>query len=245
MTVLSSRFTRAVDHARIAHAAQVRKGSGTPYLYHLLSVAGLVLDYGGDEDQAIAGLLHDVLEDCGSGHEALIRAEFGSASRPSSGTARTAAPRPRPRPAPRKPDARTGSSASWPTWTISPQNRWSPCWSAPATSCTTPAPFWPTCTATPASPCSTVSPPAALAPCSTTRRWPRSCCAGPAKAARASTNWRGSWIARWARCMRWRERSSGWRWRQGRCPARVDRSVARRRGSAAAPGRGRNTGHRR
>lgn len=77
MTVLSSRFTRAVDHARIAHAAQVRKGSGTPYLYHLLSVAGLVLDYGGDEDQAIAGLLHDVLEDCGSGHEALIRAEFG------------------------------------------------------------------------------------------------------------------------------------------------------------------------
>lgn len=77
MTVLSSRFTRAVDYARIAHAAQVIKGSGTPYLYHLLSVAGLVLDYGGDEEQAIAGLLHDVLEDCGSGHEPLIRTEFG------------------------------------------------------------------------------------------------------------------------------------------------------------------------
>jgi (p)ppGpp synthase/HD superfamily hydrolase len=77
MTALTSRFTRAVDYARIAHAAQVRKGSNIPYLYHLLGVASLVLEYGGDEDQAIAGLLHDTVEDCGAGHEQLIRAEFG------------------------------------------------------------------------------------------------------------------------------------------------------------------------
>ena len=77
MTNLSQRFTEAVDYARIAHAKQVRKGSGIPYLYHLLGVASLVLEYGGTEDQAIAGLLHDVLEDCGAEHEEAIRAKFG------------------------------------------------------------------------------------------------------------------------------------------------------------------------
>ncbi|KGM57047.1 guanosine polyphosphate pyrophosphohydrolase [Lysobacter arseniciresistens ZS79] len=77
MTVLTERFTRAVDHARIAHAAQVRKGSGIPYLYHLLGVASLVIEFGGDEDQAIAGLLHDLIEDCGEAHEPIIRAQFG------------------------------------------------------------------------------------------------------------------------------------------------------------------------
>lgn len=77
MTVLTDRFTRAVDHARIAHAAQFRKGSDIPYLYHLLGVASLVIEFGGDEDQAIAGLLHDLLEDCGAAHEPIIRAQFG------------------------------------------------------------------------------------------------------------------------------------------------------------------------
>lgn len=79
MTALTHRFTQGVDYARIAHAAQFRKGSRIPYLYHLISVAGLVLEYGGSEDQAIAGLLHDVLEDCGADHEAVIRAQFGDA----------------------------------------------------------------------------------------------------------------------------------------------------------------------
>ncbi|GAA4862944.1 HD domain-containing protein [Luteimonas vadosa] len=79
MTVLTDRVTRAVDYARIAHAAQVRKGSQIPYLYHLLGVASLVLEFGGNEDQAIAGLLHDAVEDCGAAHEALIRAQFGDA----------------------------------------------------------------------------------------------------------------------------------------------------------------------
>lgn len=77
MTVLTDRFSRAVDYARTAHAAQVRKGSDIPYIYHLLGVASLVIEFGGSEDQAIAGLLHDTLEDCGAAHEAVIRAQFG------------------------------------------------------------------------------------------------------------------------------------------------------------------------
>ena len=77
MTMLSERFTAAVDHARIAHAAQVRKGTTIPYLQHLLGVASLVLEYGGDEDQAIAALLHDAVEDCGEAQVALIRERFG------------------------------------------------------------------------------------------------------------------------------------------------------------------------
>ncbi|MFC5582495.1 HD domain-containing protein [Rhodanobacter terrae] len=77
MTALTDRFSRAVDYARIAHAAQFRKGSRIPYIYHLLGVASLVIEFGGSEDQAIAGLLHDTLDDCGAAHEAMIRVEFG------------------------------------------------------------------------------------------------------------------------------------------------------------------------
>jgi hypothetical protein len=79
MTTLTDRFTRAVDYARIAHAAQVRKGTTVPYLTHLLGVAALVIEFGGTEDQAIAGLLHDTIEDCGQAHAAIIRAQFGDA----------------------------------------------------------------------------------------------------------------------------------------------------------------------
>lgn len=77
MPALTDRFTRAVDYARIAHTAQVRKGSDIAYLYHLLGVASLVIEFGGDEDQVIAGLLHDVIEDCGRAHAAVVRASFG------------------------------------------------------------------------------------------------------------------------------------------------------------------------
>ena len=79
MTVLTDRFSRAVDYARIAHAGQLRKGTRVPYLSHLLGVAALVIEYGGSEDQAIAGLLHDTIEDCGQAHEGMIRALFGEA----------------------------------------------------------------------------------------------------------------------------------------------------------------------
>ena len=75
--MLSARFTQAVDYARETHASQTRKGTSIPYIAHLLGVASLVLDYGGDEDQAIAALLHDTLEDQGGHHEALIRRQFG------------------------------------------------------------------------------------------------------------------------------------------------------------------------
>jgi (p)ppGpp synthase/HD superfamily hydrolase len=77
MATMTRRFTDAFDYARIAHAAQFRKGSNIPYLYHLLGVASLVIEFGGNENQAIAGLLHDVIEDFGEPHRALIRAQFG------------------------------------------------------------------------------------------------------------------------------------------------------------------------
>jgi len=76
-TMLSERFTQAVDYAREAHALQKRKGTSVPYIAHLLGVAAMVLDHGGDEDQAIAALLHDVVEDQGGHHEQLIRRQFG------------------------------------------------------------------------------------------------------------------------------------------------------------------------
>ena len=79
MTQLTQRFSEAVDYARDAHGSQVRMGSNIPYLYHLLAVSSLVLEYGGNEDQAIAGLLHDVLEDCGEHHAEEIQQRFGTA----------------------------------------------------------------------------------------------------------------------------------------------------------------------
>jgi GTP pyrophosphokinase len=62
---LTSRFERALLFAARAHAGQLKKGTTVPYIAHLLGVAGLVLEAGGDEDLAIAALLHDVVEDCG------------------------------------------------------------------------------------------------------------------------------------------------------------------------------------
>jgi (p)ppGpp synthase/HD superfamily hydrolase len=61
------------------HAGQTRKGSQTPYIAHLLSVAALVLECGGDEDEVIAALLHDAVEDQGGQPTlALIQARFGA-----------------------------------------------------------------------------------------------------------------------------------------------------------------------
>jgi (p)ppGpp synthase/HD superfamily hydrolase len=62
--VLSGRFGEALALAAELHARQLRKGTRTPYVSHLMSVAALVLEDGGDEDEAIAALLHDALEDC-------------------------------------------------------------------------------------------------------------------------------------------------------------------------------------
>lgn len=71
------RLADAFAFAATAHAEQVRKSTTIPYVSHLMSVSALVLEHGGDEDQAIAGLLHDVIEDCGADYEAVIRERFG------------------------------------------------------------------------------------------------------------------------------------------------------------------------
>lgn len=63
--LLSPRFALALQFANQIHATQARKGIGAPYISHLMAVSALVLEYGGDEDQAIAALLHDAAEDCG------------------------------------------------------------------------------------------------------------------------------------------------------------------------------------
>jgi GTP pyrophosphokinase len=61
--MLGPRFEDALGFAFRLHAEQHRKGSGAPYYSHLMAVSSLVLEYGGGEDQAIAALLHDSIED--------------------------------------------------------------------------------------------------------------------------------------------------------------------------------------
>lgn len=61
--VLTPRYFDAVQYASQAHAQQTRKGKPTPYISHLLGASASVLEAGGDEDQAIAALLHDAVED--------------------------------------------------------------------------------------------------------------------------------------------------------------------------------------
>ncbi len=63
--MLTSRFSDAFLYAAKLHAAQRRKVSGEPYLSHLLGTASIVLDYGGNEEESIAALLHDAVEDQG------------------------------------------------------------------------------------------------------------------------------------------------------------------------------------
>jgi (p)ppGpp synthase/HD superfamily hydrolase len=64
-TKLTERFENALVYANRLHAQQIRKATGVPYISHLLSVTALVLEDGGDEDEAIAALLHDAVEDQG------------------------------------------------------------------------------------------------------------------------------------------------------------------------------------
>jgi (p)ppGpp synthase/HD superfamily hydrolase len=60
---LGPRFLEALDLVRRLHAGDIRKITGVPYVSHLLAVSALVLEDGGTEEEAIAGLLHDVLEE--------------------------------------------------------------------------------------------------------------------------------------------------------------------------------------
>jgi GTP pyrophosphokinase len=77
--MLTEKFQRAFVLASKIHAKQLRKATSIPYLAHLMSVAALVLEHGGGEQAAIAGLLHDAVEDSenGSEIEESIRREFG------------------------------------------------------------------------------------------------------------------------------------------------------------------------
>ena len=76
--IFSSRFIAALGYAARLHARQVRKRTERPYIGHLLSVTSIVVEYGGDEQMAIAALLHDAVEDQG-GKPRLreIRRKFG------------------------------------------------------------------------------------------------------------------------------------------------------------------------
>lgn len=77
-TVLTQRYADAVAYASTLHAQQARKSTTIPYISHLLGVSSLILEAGGDQDMAIAGLLHDGPEDQG-GQKVLneIRERFG------------------------------------------------------------------------------------------------------------------------------------------------------------------------
>lgn len=62
---MTERFEKALVHAARLHRDQRRKGHGIPYISHLLAVCALTVEHGGDEDEAIAALLHDAIEDQG------------------------------------------------------------------------------------------------------------------------------------------------------------------------------------
>ena len=81
-TNLGKRFARALSLAVEWHGAQTRKGVDIPYMSHLMSVSAIIMEHGGSEDEAIAALFHDALEDApdaveASNREALMREEFG------------------------------------------------------------------------------------------------------------------------------------------------------------------------
>jgi len=76
----TARFCEALEYAVQLHERQYRKGSDTPYIAHLLSVTAIVLEHGASEDEAIAALLHDAVEDQGGAPvREEIRRRFGPA----------------------------------------------------------------------------------------------------------------------------------------------------------------------
>ena len=76
----TARFASAMTYAHQVHKDQRRKGTGIPYIAHVLGVTAIAIEYGATEDEAIGALLHDAAED-GGGEETLayIRAQFGDA----------------------------------------------------------------------------------------------------------------------------------------------------------------------
>lgn len=81
-TNLGNHFARALSLAVEWHGAQTRKGVPIPYMSHLMTVSSIAMEHGGNEDEAIAALFHDALEDAPNANEAakrevLMREEFG------------------------------------------------------------------------------------------------------------------------------------------------------------------------
>jgi len=76
--MLTERFSQALYLALQAHTNQKRKGTNIPYISHPLGVASIALEYGADEDQAMAALLHDAIEDGGNEYAQEIRKQFGN-----------------------------------------------------------------------------------------------------------------------------------------------------------------------
>ena len=72
-----AKLASALDLAIQAHQGQVRKSTAIPYISHPMAVASIALEYGASEDQAIAALLHDAIEDGGLQYAQLIEAQFG------------------------------------------------------------------------------------------------------------------------------------------------------------------------
>jgi len=78
--LLTERYADALQFAWRLHDGQLRKGTSIPYISHLISVSGLALEHGANEDEAIAALLHDAVEDAGGKPTLVaIRERFGNA----------------------------------------------------------------------------------------------------------------------------------------------------------------------
>jgi (p)ppGpp synthase/HD superfamily hydrolase len=75
--MLTDRIAQALALALDAHDGQKRKGTQIPYIAHPLAVASIALEHGADEEQAMAALLHDTVEDGGQQYADIIRQKFG------------------------------------------------------------------------------------------------------------------------------------------------------------------------
>ena len=75
--MLTNRLSQALALAIEAHDGQLRKETTIPYIAHPMAVASIALEYGADEDQAMAALLHDAVEDGGAKYAKIIRSKFG------------------------------------------------------------------------------------------------------------------------------------------------------------------------
>src|SRR5437762_3595377 len=77
---LSQQFEKALLYAARIHGGQLRKKTTIPYIAHILGVTAIALEYGADQTEAIAALLHDAVEDCGGAKRLRdIERKFGKA----------------------------------------------------------------------------------------------------------------------------------------------------------------------